>query len=617
MKKRLQQMMNFLHAHVIAERFLFFEFVFLFFMLLIIFFTNVQFSLFAFLYHTIYAMIFTYLSLLFYQKKIQQIVCFFLVTSLTLLYLIQIIHYRAFTQFALLYRLNNLKDLIGVADNIFEFISIEYILLFIPLIGTIFFMKKLRLPIKGERSKYTLKMLLCTFFSLLILIFSNSSIIYIFHDNNKTVMNNVLGFVEDYGVTDMFIQDVYNKLSYSEEKNPLKLKLDELTQEEQLMIEEEFVLTQEKNNMSGIYKGKNLVFVTMESMSPFGIDKDLTPTLYKLKQEGIYFSNFYSPVLSTFGNEYIYFKGFPYVEERKTFRLTAEDSLPTLFKKQGYQAEAFHNFKDDFYSRKIKHVEMGFDEFYGMKALDLQPEKKFDFPKDEKLFDASYPIYSKNTPFFAYHLTVSGHASYDEKRRNTIQENLKKVREKYPKYDKTLQGYQAAQMLTDQGVAKLIQQLTDANQLKDTVIVLVGDHYPYGINQEIFTKTTNVEKTLDMYKVPFIVWDFSKPQREIKDVMRNYDVLPTLANLFDLPLMYSYGKDIFSKDKDKIMVEWFNQRNFSMLNNTGGYDGVLEQTYGSWSPKQKDEELQQSKRRLRIFDEATIKGYFERRKNNI
>lgn len=60
-----------------------------------------------------------------------------------------------------------------------------------------------------------------------------------------------------------------------------------------------------KNKYTGMFENKNLIFVVAESFSEIGIDKDRTPTLYKLTNNGFIFDNFYVPYyLSTIGGEF-------------------------------------------------------------------------------------------------------------------------------------------------------------------------------------------------------------------------------------------------------------------------------------------------------------------------
>ena len=51
-----------------------------------------------------------------------------------------------------------------------------------------------------------------------------------------------------------------------------------------------------KNQYTGMFKGKNLIVFLAEAFYPIAIDKELTPTLYKLSNEGFIFKNFYTPI---------------------------------------------------------------------------------------------------------------------------------------------------------------------------------------------------------------------------------------------------------------------------------------------------------------------------------
>ena len=55
------------------------------------------------------------------------------------------------------------------------------------------------------------------------------------------------------------------------------------------------VAPSEKNEYTGLFKGKNLILICAEAFSDQVISKELTPTLYRLTHKGIYFSDFYQP----------------------------------------------------------------------------------------------------------------------------------------------------------------------------------------------------------------------------------------------------------------------------------------------------------------------------------
>ena len=50
-----------------------------------------------------------------------------------------------------------------------------------------------------------------------------------------------------------------------------------------------------QNEWTGYFKGKNLIWIVAEAYSSIAVDPELTPTLYRLSEEGFRFENFYTP----------------------------------------------------------------------------------------------------------------------------------------------------------------------------------------------------------------------------------------------------------------------------------------------------------------------------------
>ena len=62
-----------------------------------------------------------------------------------------------------------------------------------------------------------------------------------------------------------------------------------------------------KNEYTGMFKDYNVITLTAEAFAPYAIDKELTPTLYKMYNEGFKFTNYYNPPwsVSTSDGEYV------------------------------------------------------------------------------------------------------------------------------------------------------------------------------------------------------------------------------------------------------------------------------------------------------------------------
>jgi arylsulfatase A-like enzyme len=104
-------------------------------------------------------------------------------------------------------------------------------------------------------------------------------------------------------------------------------------------------------------------------------------------------------------------------------------------------------------------------------------------------------------------------------------------------------------METDLFVRNLLAELESSGLLDDTVLVFYADHYNYymlddGLNMDIKgVDTMNLLQHTDF----FIYSKDLKPQT-VEKYTSSFDVLPTLANLFDLDAQYELlaGDDAFS-----------------------------------------------------------------------
>ena len=104
----------------------------------------------------------------------------------------------------------------------------------------------------------------------------------------------------------------------------------------------------------------------------------------------------------------------------------------------------------------------------------------------------------------------------------------------------------------------LINKLKESNQLDDTVIALVGDHYPYTLSTEEVNEVASYQKDgiIEINRSNFILWNSEIEEPIIVDkVGSQIDVLPTILNLFgiDYDSRLILGKDILS-DADGIAM---------------------------------------------------------------
>lgn len=329
----------------------------------------------------------------------------------------------------------------------------------------------------------------------------------------------------------------------------------------------------DKNSLSGRLKGYNVIYVIAESFSDYAVDKELTPTLYKLLEGSVDFENFYNPLwgVSTTDGEYAALTGllpvsgiWSMVESRDNY---LPQTLANQLNREGYSSYAFHNHDYKYYYRNETHPNLGYD-FYALgSGLDVErtwPES------DLEMMEKSLPLYIDQEPFNAYYLTVSGHMPYDFVN-NAMS---KKHEDKVEKLNLSTEAkaYLAAHIELDEALAYLVSSLEERGLMERTLIVLHGDHYPYGLRDRAIEELRGEKlEEGEEYRSRIIFYNPSLQGLRVKRLATSLDLLPTISNLmgldFDSRLLM--GRDLFSYSQP--LVEFVTR---SFITERGSYDSI-------------------------------------------
>lgn len=394
----------------------------------------------------------------------------------------------------------------------------------------------------------------------------------------------IFGFEEKLSVQTNAIPKEEEKDSY----NITYIDFDKLIKnEEDNTIKEmhEYFSSQEaskKNKYTGMFKDKNLIVLVGESFSSLAIREDLTPNLYKLYKEGFQFDNFYTPIfpVSTADGEYITDTSLIPKEGVWSFLRVAGNYMPysyaNVFEKQGYSSNAYHNHTATYYERD-KYIEtMGYNSYL---AVGTGLEDRMDtsnWPNsDYEMVKTTVDDYINNEKFMAYYMTVSGHMNYTKIGNMMVYRNWDQVKD-LP-YSNKAKGYLAANIELDKAVGELLSRLEQAGKLEDTVIVISGDHYPYGLTLGEINELSTFERDdkFEKFRMPFLIWSGSmKGPIKVEKIGSSLDVLPTVLNLFgaEFDSRLLMGRDILS-DSDPIVI--FSDRSF--ITDKGRYNSLTEQ----------------------------------------
>ena len=339
-----------------------------------------------------------------------------------------------------------------------------------------------------------------------------------------------------------------------------------------------------KNEWTGRFEGKNLVWVVAESFSTLALDPQRTPTLWKLAHEGIVCENFYTPLwgVSTSDGEYVTTTGLIPKSGIWSYSQSSDNYMPfalgNQFRSLGYRTMAFHNYLYDYYDRNLSHPNMGYDYYAVGHGLELESAAQFP-PSDLEMMEQIVPMFVDEDQFMVYCLTVSGHLRY------TLEENAMSARH-YDQvadlpYSEPVKCYLASQIELELAMESLVSQLEEAGKLDDTVIVLSADHYPYGLTDEEYSELLGhpVDPVFEIYENSLILWsaDLEEPVY-VDKYCSSLDVMPTLSNLFNLEYdsRLIMGSDILSDEEELVIFS-----DYSFINSKGYYNSS-EDLFTTW-----------------------------------
>ena len=333
-----------------------------------------------------------------------------------------------------------------------------------------------------------------------------------------------------------------------------------------------------KNQYTGMFKGKNLIYITLEGFSYKTIDPERTPTLYKMATEGVVFNNFYTSLWggSTATGEYLSLTGLFY-SSAKCLQMSGENLLPftmgNQLSKLGYKTYAFHNHDYQYYRRDISHPNMGYKFIAVGNGLDGLTNV---WPRsDHEMAVATLPYYLEaEEPFHAYYMTVSGHANYSFYGNNMAKKH-RDIVENLPCSD-NVKAYHACQYEVELMLAEMVRQLEAAGKLADTVFVMSTDHYPYALADAELAELygipeDGIHKNFDLLRNGCIIWCASMEEPIVVDVpCSSLDIIPTVSNLFGLEydsrllpgtdvLSGSVPLVILNQDDDGTAWNWINK----------------------------------------------------------
>ena len=514
-----------------------------------------------------------------FSEKINKIMTYIVYIFLWFWYSLYYIFYKVFvTPFSIaLFRQSDQTLKFGKNIIISILQNIHIVLLFlVPVILLIVFRKKIRFD------RFKLKeilMYVCLFMiSIGIYIFNIfiqdkgvGSIYNLYFETNNVSLN-----IERLGVPAATYLDIYRCIFGIDEKieivdEPVIVDDGELFEYDYNTIDIDFsggsgeiakineFMANEKgskqNKYTGMFEGKNLIFIVAESFNEIAVSEELTPTLYKLVHEGFDFQNFYtSNNLSTIGGEFQALTGLyadnTILSSWRGGKAYYPYGLGNVFKNLGYNTFAYHNNSAYYQDRNVYLKTQGFDNFKGCyngleKVINCEQWPQ----SDVEMIEGTISDYiNSDKPFMTYYMTVSGHFYYSYSGNAMASKNKDLVDNL--DYPEEVKGYLATQIELDRTLELMINKLEEASKLDDTVIVLLADHYPYGLPIDYINILSDYKRDslIEANSNNLIIYNSKMKSEKIDKVGMSIDVIPTVYNLFGIEYdsRLIVGKDILS-----------------------------------------------------------------------
>lgn len=361
----------------------------------------------------------------------------------------------------------------------------------------------------------------------------------------------------------------------------------------------------EENEYTGILKGKNIVFVHMESMQTFLMDlefngAEVTPNLNKLASEGMFFSNFY-PQVSTgtsSDTEFTLLTGLMPAASGAVFTSYYDReyfTIPKYLSNLGYYTFSMHGNYASMWNRNRAHPSLGYDGMYFEESYTYTDADVVNLGINDRLFfEQVIPIMenieSTYENYMGTIITLSNHSPFSIGSEHstldltsyyyTVDPLTGEATEHAEDYlsDSSVGEYIKSANYADMALGDFLNYINASDAFDDTVFVFYGDHdaklsrsetnYLYNLNPEtgdVYEEGDPNYVEYDYYahelnkNTPLIIWTKDPELRnvfqgEITYTTGMYNVAATILNMYGLYNKYTMGADIFSVKDDNLVV---------------------------------------------------------------
>ncbi|MDO3662919.1 LTA synthase family protein [Bacillus sp. C28GYM-DRY-1] len=329
----------------------------------------------------------------------------------------------------------------------------------------------------------------------------------------------------------------------------------------------------------GLAKGRNVIFVTLESTQSFVLNekvngKEITPFMNDFIKKSYYFDHFYQQTEQgkTSDSEFIVANSLYPSLSGAVFFTKSDHQFHTMYKslkQHDYDSAVFHANHKTFWNRDVMYDSFGIDRFFDVDDFHVTPGTSTGWGLKDKEFleQSAGKLKSLPQPFYSNFITLTNHFPFEIDEKNQLIDE-------YDSSSDLLNRYVTTVRYEDEALKHFIKRLKDEGLYENSMIVFMGDHYGISeahneamaefLGKEEITPYDNVQ----LQRVPFIIHipgiTDQKPET-ISDAGGQVDVRPTLMHLLGIETKgdIQFGNDLLSDDRTPFAV----LRNGSFITN--------------------------------------------------
>ena len=331
----------------------------------------------------------------------------------------------------------------------------------------------------------------------------------------------------------------------------------------------------------GIAKGRNVIYLHLESLQQFvidyklnvdGVEYEVTPFLNSLyhSQSTLAFSNFFNQVKAGKTSDA------ETMIETSLFGLNqgsfmvqyggsnTQQAAPYILSQNGgYTSAVFHGNSASFWNRNNTYKQWGYNYFFDQSYFsEATEENSFQYGLNDKIMFADSIQYLERLqqPFYAKFITVSHHYPYTS---SLIGDEIGFPLADTP--DETINGYFATANYLDASIKAFFDYLKATGLYENSIIVLYGDHYGISNSRNpdlapLIGKDSQTWSDFDnamMQRVPYMIVVPGMTNGGISDTFGGeIDALPTLEHLLGIEAnnYLQVGQDMLSSEHSQVVA---------------------------------------------------------------